>query len=255
MGGFDPYSYGGSGPRGLGWQGWENAAGQSIGPGGAWDENTIYSNDYSGTIPEGAGTADLGGQRQRGMYSSTTAQGLYERAQGGDPAAVAEYQQYVSRYYPNWGTQGGGGQGSSGSGGRGGNWGGNQGGGGQGTFGQYGGGGGGGGGGQTFGWGGNVNFPGSTTTIGQPGGPDPRQGGGRMQPQDQAQPWGNGGATDPYLGGGWGGQTDPPQGGQGPRMSTQSGGYGQPDPMQGGWGGTRPSMAGRMLGSMFGQRR
>ena len=231
MGGFDPYSYGGGGPRGLGWQGWENAAGESIGPGGSWDD-------------------------QSNMYSSTTAQGLYERAQGGDPAAISEYEQYVSRHYPDWGSSGGrGGQGSSGSGGRGGNWGGNQGGGGQGTFGQYGGGGGGGGGGQTFGWGGNVNFPGSTTTIGQPGGPDPRQGGGRMQPQDQAQPWGNGGATDPYQGGGWGGQTDPMQGGQGPRMSTQAGGYGQPDPFQGGWGGTKPSMAGRMLGSMFGQRR
>ena len=243
MSGFNPYSYKG-GPGGLGWQGWENAAGQSVGPGGVWDENTIYSNDYSGTIPEGARTADLGGQRQRGMYSSTTAQGLYERAQGGDPAAVAEYQQYVSRYYPNWGTQGGG----------------------QGTPGQSGGG----GGGQSYGWGGNVSFPGSTTTIGQPGGPDPRQGGGRMQPQDQAQQWGGGGgqtdpfqggggggATDPYLGGGWGGQTDPPQGGQGPRMSTQANwGGGQTDPYQGGgWGGARQTMAGRMLGSMYGQRR
>ena len=218
-----PSYSGNGGPGGLGWQGWENAAGQRVGPGGVWDENTIYSNDYSGTIPEGARTADLGGQRQRGMYSGTTAQGLYERAQGGDPAAVSEYQQYVSRYYPDYFSQRGGGA-----------------------------------------TGGNAT---PTTTIGQPGGPDPRQGGGRVQPQNQAQPWGNGGATDPfqggggggatdpYLGGGWGGQTDPPQGGQGPRMSTQAGGYGQPDPFQGGWGGTKPSMAGRMLGSMFGQRR
>jgi len=199
-------------PYGLSNRGWETAGG------GQWNAGQVsdpvndwsYNQNYSGKIPEGAQTFDPNAPDPR-------IADLRGRCMGGDRDAC----QQLSSIEQNAADKRG-------------NWGGNQGGGGQGTLGQYGGGGGGGGGGQTFGWGGNVNFPGSTTTIGQPGGPDPRQGGGRMQPQDQAQPWGNGGATDPYQGGGWGGQTDP---------------------MQGGWGGTRPSMAGRMLGSMFGQRR
>ena len=78
-----------------------------------------------------------------------------------------------------------------------------------------------------------------------------------MQPQDPAQPWGGGGSTDPYQGGGQGAQTDPFQGGQGPIMSPQANwGGGQTDPYQGGgWGGARQTMAGRMLGSIYGQRR
>jgi len=77
---------------------------------------------------------------------------------------------------------------------------------------------------------------------------DPFQGGNRMQPQ----------APPRSGGGGWGGQTDPFQGGQGPAMSPQANwGGGQTDPYQGGngWGGSQPTMAGRMLGSMYGQRR
>jgi hypothetical protein len=205
--------YGGrGGPGGMGWQGWENAGGQSVGPGGAWDENTSYNQNYRGKIPEGARTFNPNAPPPT-------------RGPNGE----------LLHQNPNW-TQGG----------------------------------------NEYYWlnqdgnpAGSTGFNGSNVSNApwnnQP--PAPRQGGGRMQPQNQAQSWGGGGQTDPFQGGGpqfmpaqggggWGGQTDPMQGGQGPRLSNQAGGWGgQMDPYQGGPGRPRPTMAANMLGSMYGQRR
>ena len=226
MSGFNPRPYrgpsGSMDPR----QGGENAAGQQWSSGQMMDPNEwTYSTNYSGTIPEGARTYDPNAPAP--TRDPRTGAILHKNplwTQGGD-----EY------YWLNEDGTPAGSTGFNGSNVSNAPW--NnqspaprQGGGGGGATNPFQGGGGG-------------------------GQPDPYQGGGRMQPQNQSQPWGSGGATDPFQGGGGGGATDPYQGGQGPRMSTQAGGYGQSDPYQGGWGGTNPSMAGRMLGSMFGQRR
>jgi hypothetical protein len=202
--------------------GWTTRDGQTWSAGQTSDPNDwVYNENYAGKIPDGAQTFYDG---RNDMYSAVTAQEMYERAQGGDPAAVAEYTQYVRAHYPGWGTPGWQSNNQRGAP--------NQYNGGGGTPAQYGGG----------GWGGPVQYGGRGQFS---SGPSPY----KVDAGSVDFQWGptQGQASKPWQQ--MGQPVNMGQYGQG----QMPGGFGQQGPRQGMYGGGTP--AGQMIGSMYGNWR